>query len=350
MERPGGYSSNAHSILRTGANTTMSGVYSVTVSNSTGCTGTANILVTVHTNPSATLSGTSTICSGGTITINAPAGAAAYSWTGPNGFTATGGPSLIRTNANSTMAGQYKVTVTNTGGCTASAARSVSVSAPTTAAVTPTTSTTSFCSNANVIFTATTVGTAYSWTGPGGFTASTAAISAPPVAGQYKVTVTLNTGCIATATRNASIISAPNAVITGNLNVCVGGTISLLASGGNSYNWSGPGGYTRIGNSVLRTGATTAMSGTYTVTVTGSGGCKATASVVVTVTACKNGEDAIAFETLFAYPNPTNNQTTITFTALKAEQMYLSVFAVDGREVAVLFDGMTRKKPLRVCV
>ncbi|QQS29324.1 MAG: hypothetical protein IPM47_21275 [Sphingobacteriales bacterium] len=165
---PGGYSSNAHSILRTGANTTMSGVYSVTVSNSTGCTGTANILVTVHTNPSATLSGTSTICSGGTITINAPAGAAAYSWTGPNGFTATGGPSLIRTNANSTMAGQYKVTVTNTGGCTASAARSVSVSAPTTAAVTPTTSTTSFCSNANVIFTATTVGTAYSWTGPEG--------------------------------------------------------------------------------------------------------------------------------------------------------------------------------------
>ncbi|QQS29323.1 MAG: T9SS type A sorting domain-containing protein [Sphingobacteriales bacterium] len=121
----------------------------------------------------------------------------------------------------------------------------------------------------------------------------------------------------------------------------MGGTISLLASGGNSYNWSGPGGYTRIGNSVLRTGATTAMSGTYTVTVTGSGGCKATASVVVTVTACKNGEDAIAFETLFAYPNPTNNQTTITFTALKAEQMYLSVFAVDGREVAVLFDGMT---------
>ncbi len=83
------------------------------------------------------------------------------------------------------------------------------------------------------------------------------------------------------------------------------------------------------------------MSGTYTVTVTGSGGCKSTASVYVTVAACKNGEDEIAFETLFAYPNPTNGVTTITFTALKAEQMYLSVFAVDGKEVAVLFNGMT---------
>ncbi|QQS29315.1 MAG: T9SS type A sorting domain-containing protein [Sphingobacteriales bacterium] len=338
---PGGFSSTGHSILRTNANTTMSGVYSVTVSNALGCTGTANITVTVHPNPSATLTGTSTICSGGTITITAPAGATSYLWSGPNGFTATGGPSMTRTNANTTMTGQYKVTVTNAGGCTATAARSVSVSAPTNAAVTPTTTTTNFCSNANVVFTATTAGVAYNWSGPGGFTATTAAISAPPVAGQYKVTVTLNTGCIATATRNASIIAAPNAVITGNLNVCVGGTISLLASGGNSYNWSGPGGYTRIGNSVLRTGATTAMSGTYTVTVTGSGGCKSTASVVVTVSACKNGEDAIAFETLFAYPNPTNNQTTITFTALKAELMHLSVFAIDGREVAVLFDDMT---------
>jgi len=335
---PGGFNSNAHSINRTGANSTMSGVYSVTVSNSTGCTGTASIMVTVHSNPTATLTGTTSICSGGTITITAPAGAAGYAWSGPNGFTATGGPSLVRLNANSTMAGQYKVTVTNAGGCTASASRSVTVSAPTTANVT---GATSVCSNANVLLTATTAGVAYSWTGSGGFTATTAAISAPPVAGAYLVTVTASTGCISTATRNVTIIAAPNAVITGNLNVCVGGTISLTAFGGSSYNWSGPGGYTRVGSSVLRTGATTAMSGTYTVTVTGSGGCKSTASVYVTVAACKNGEDEIAFETLFAYPNPTNGVTTITFTALKAEQMYLSVFAVDGKEVAVLFNGMT---------
>ncbi len=335
---PNGFISTAHSILRTGATTTMSGVYSVTVSNAIGCTGTANIMVTVHAMPSATLGGTTSICSGGTITITAPAGATSYVWSGPNSFTATGGPSLVRPNANSTMAGQYKVTVTNAGGCTASASRSVTVSAPTTANVT---GATSVCSNANVLLTATTAGVAYSWTGPGGFTASTSAISAPPVAGAYLVTVTASAGCISTATRNVTVVAAPNAVITGNLNVCTNGTISLLASGGSNYNWSGPGGYTRVGNSVLRTAATVAMSGTYTVTVTGSGGCKSTASVYVTVAACKNGDEELDFETLHAYPNPTNGVTTITFTALKAEQMNLSVFAVDGREVAVLFNGMT---------
>ncbi|QQS29974.1 MAG: hypothetical protein IPM47_03205 [Sphingobacteriales bacterium] len=340
---PNGYtSSSGGSIIRTYANVNMSGTYTVTITNNT-CVDVLSIVVTVHPIPSATLSGSSSICSGGTITLTAPAGSDSYQWSGPNGFSTNTGSSntLVRTDVNTTMSGQYKVTVTNSGGCTATASRNVTVNAVTNAAVTPTATNTSFCSNTDVVFAATTSGVSYEWSGPGGFTANTAAISAPPVAGAYKVTVTNADGCISTATRNATIVAVPNAAITGNLNVCAGGKVLLMASGGNSYNWSGPGGFTHTGSNVLRNNATFAMSGTYTVTVTGSGGCKSTASVVVTVSACKNGEEQIALESLFAYPNPTGNLTIITFTALKAELMYLSIYAVDGREVAVLFNGMT---------
>lgn len=164
---PNGYTATGNSISRQSANTTMSGTYTVTVSNN-DCTATVNTVVTVNPNPTATLSGTSSICSGGTIALTAPAGATSYQWSGPNGFSANTGSTntLNRTGATTTMAGLYKVTVTNAGGCTATASRSVSVNAPTTASIT---GATSVCGNANVILTATTAGVAYSWTGPGGY-------------------------------------------------------------------------------------------------------------------------------------------------------------------------------------
>ncbi len=124
---PNNYSAAAgSSIMRTGAIVSMSGTYTVTITNNT-CVDILSIVVTVYSNPSATLSGTSSICSGGTITINAPGGAVSYQWSGPGGFsTNTGsGNTLTRTNVNTTMAGMYKVTVTNAAGCTASASRNV---------------------------------------------------------------------------------------------------------------------------------------------------------------------------------------------------------------------------------
>ncbi len=192
------------------------------------------------------------------------------------------------------------------------------------------------------MLTATTAGVAYNWTGTGGFTATTAAISTPALAGQYKVTVTSAAGCISTATKTITVTTAPNATIIGNANVCTGGTIYLLASGGSSYSWSGPGGYTKTGSAVSRPRATVPMSGIYTVTVTGSGGCTATASIAIAVTPCgsKTTGNEMSTESLTAYPNPTNGETTIAFTSHTAEQITLTVYAVDGRGVAQLFKGI----------
>lgn len=65
----------------------------------------------------------------------------------------------------------------------------------------------------------------------------------------------------------------------------MGNTIGLTASGGSTYSWSGPGGFTAGSATITRTGATVAMSGVYTVTVTATNGCTATNSRTVTVNA-----------------------------------------------------------------
>ncbi|MFM7823860.1 MAG: beta strand repeat-containing protein, partial [Bacteroidota bacterium] len=96
-------------------------------------------------------------------------------------------------------------------------------------------------------------------------------------AGTYTVTVTEANGCTASSsiTINSDTV-IPNAGITNNTGTstltCATTSISLTATGGNSYLWS--------------TGATTAnlsvtTAGTYTVTVTGSNGCIATADITI---------------------------------------------------------------------
>ncbi len=84
---PGGYSgSTGGSIVRYNATPAMSGTYSVTITNN-DCVTVLTIGVTVHPLPSASLTGTTSVCSGGTIDIAAPAGSTSYQWSGPGGFT-----------------------------------------------------------------------------------------------------------------------------------------------------------------------------------------------------------------------------------------------------------------------
>jgi hypothetical protein len=103
------------------------------------------------------------------------------------------------------------------------------------------------------------------------------------MSGTYMVTVTNIAGCTATASKSVTVNTSPTPVINGITSLCSGGSIFLIASGGNSYAWSGPDGYAINGHSIVRSGATTIMSGTYTVTVNDSNGCSGVTSVEVTV-------------------------------------------------------------------
>lgn len=74
----------------------------------------------------------------------------------------------------------------------------------------------------------------------------------------------------------------PTATATSNAPVSLGGTIILTSSGGGTYSWSGPNGFTSTNQNPVITPTTVNNYGNYTVTVT-LNGCTATASTYVTL-------------------------------------------------------------------
>ncbi len=279
---PGGYSSSNASINRTNATVLMSGTYNVTASNTNGCTGMASMTVLVNAATPVTIIGATTVCMGNTINLTATGGIN-YQWSGPGGFTATGA-AMTRT-ATAGTGGTYSVTLTDANGCTAMKAVTVTVASSSVSA--SITGLLTYCAGTTMMLTAS-GGATYQWSGPGGFSASGNILSipssTPAMTGTYVVIVTNAGGCTASNSRNITVHPLPNAVITGNTNICAGSTLILSASGGTSYAWSGPG-FTSTAANIARTNVTVAMGGTYTVTVTGTGGCKSTESVLVTVNA-----------------------------------------------------------------
>jgi large repetitive protein len=257
------------------------GIYSVTVTDSRGCTGVlTNIMINTLQNTVLTVSTTNISCSGGTngnIQVTA-SGVAPFNinWTGPvsgnpagNEISTTGGSYTL----SSLSAGSYSVSVVDNNNCTSTFARTLT--APSVlAATTAVTNFPCFGQTGAVSLTVTggTAGYTYSWTGPSGFTATTQNISNRP-AGTYNVTVTDSQNCTATATATITgPTSALSYITTGdNNNVsCFGGSdggITFFALGGTApytYLWS---------NGSTMSSPTNLSAGNYAVLVTDANGC-----------------------------------------------------------------------------
>lgn len=255
--------SNGTSGLR--ANNLAAGIYSVTVASIDGCLVTDSVTISTTPGLSLSVSSTPATCNNanGSAAVNASGGTATgYLWS--NGATGA--------TANNLQGGNYSVTVTDANTCTSSAVVTVNASgAPgLTTSTIPTT-----CGNNNGSATVTIVtgaATAYSWSS-GGTSATTNNLPAGP----YSVTVTGSNGCTAVA----------NVVVAASSGLTVS-TSSINATCGNSngsavvrvLTGNGPYAYLWSNNSTLDS-VTQLSAATYTVTVTGAGGCSATASVVV---------------------------------------------------------------------
>ena len=232
-----------------------SGIYTVTASNSCG-TSTAKQVVVVNSLPAAIIgtNGSTSFCSGGSVTLTA-GGGNSYSWS-------TG---AITAAITLSTAGTYTVTVTNTCGSD-TAVKMITVTNLPVAQITSS-GTTTICSGDSVTLTAG-GGNSYLWsTG-----ATTAAISVK-TSGTYSVTSSSSCGT-ATASQSVTVNSIPPLAInlSGSSTFCIGDSLALTASGGSSYTWS--------------TGATTSTitvktGGVYTVTSTNSCG---TGSAMKTIT------------------------------------------------------------------
>lgn len=275
---PGGFASSTQNPSAANA-----GTYTVTVTDpANGCTATATQGITSNTTaPDASAGPTQSLtCTVTSVSLsgNSSTSGVTYSWAGPGGYTdGTQSPTV-------SAAGTYTVTVTDpSNGCTAMAQQTVNpgatapgVSTGTASSLTCTTST------VNLNGSSTDPNVTYSWSGPGGFTASTTNPSVT-AAGTYVLVVTdTTTGCTSTANETVSSnTTAPN-VTTGATQSLTCTTLSLNLGGssttsGATYNWSGPGGFTAAT-------ATPAVSsaGTYTVTVTDpANGCTSTATQLI---------------------------------------------------------------------
>jgi hypothetical protein len=144
---------------------------------------------------------------------------------------------------------------------------------------------TNACVGATANLTATsnyTVGT-YAWSGPNGFTSNLQNPTIPNVqainAGNYTVTFTEPNGCSASNTVSMTVNAYPIAVAGAN-SPNLGGTLQLTGSGGTSYAWSGPNGFTSTLQNPSLTNVTAPMAGNYYVTVTNNG-CSAIAALSV---------------------------------------------------------------------
>ncbi len=263
--------------------TSAPGTYNVTntIAASGGCAQvTATNTITITALPTATISYSGTpFCK----SVTTPQ---TVTRTGTSGGTYTALPSGLSIDSstgaitpNTSTADTYTVTYTiaSADGCgIITVTTLVMVTAAPTAGITNNTGSTILtCSRTSISVTAT-GGDTYLWTG--GSTPSTASnsLSSP---GTYTVTVSSASGC----TAQASIIitqdtTPPTAGITNNTGstilTCSRTSISVTATGGGTYSWSGG-----LGTSAS---ASITTPGIYTVTVTSDNGCTTQASIIIT--------------------------------------------------------------------
>jgi len=238
------------------------GTFTVTVTNVNNCSTVSDpvdVVVNPLPTPSITADGPTTFCDGGSVTLTASAGAS-YLWS-----TGETTQSIVVTTT-----GSYNVTVTDANGCSnITSNEAVFVLTNPTATVTAS-GPTSFCQGGQVELTCS-PNAFYLWNT--GETLQTITVDST---GSYTVTVTDMFGCIGTGTVAVEEFADPFVIITpdGPTTFCVGGEVTLTASGGVDYLWNTGANVSEI---------TIVQSGNYVVNVTDANGCPGMAVVTVIV-------------------------------------------------------------------
>lgn len=116
-------------------------------------------------------------------------------------------------------------------------------------------------------------------------------ITAGTPAGQYQYRLTVaqqaNIGSarcrVASNSISISLMASPAAAIRCNSPLCSGTQLNLTGQGGDSYQWSGPDGFTATGSTVTIAGIDLKNAGQYKLKVTAGNGCSSTDSTNVVV-------------------------------------------------------------------
>ncbi len=239
---------------------TTAGIYTVTVYNEGGCSGSSSLELSTLPLPVASITENKTICSGQTATL-AASGSSGYVYRWSNGSSTN----QIETG----IAGDYTVTVTNTNGCQIELGTKLFVNEVPNVSIT---GNLSICSGTVSQLTVhSDEPCSYVWSN--GDNNSNITVS---TTGTYRVTAQNSAGCSSTASASVQVHPLPEPQIAGNTSICKGSGTVLTASGGVSYVWSD-------GSADSQIALTPNVSSVYSVTVTDRYGCTAGTTATVTV-------------------------------------------------------------------
>jgi hypothetical protein len=286
-------------------NVSQSGIYTVTATNTEGCSASTNVTVTVNPLPSVSISGVNSFCQGQSTTLTANGGSI-YNWSSGD----------LTPSVSIYQGGVYTVTATDAAGCSATAEITVTVKPLPNVSIS---GSGNICQGDTTTLTATGAST-YLWSNSstaesiavsssGNYTVwgtdangcsntATMTVAVNPTyimsiaqsicqgevynfnginlseAGVYTQTLQTVNGCDSIVTLTLMVKESPSISVTGNTALCEGQATTLTANGGNTYVWS---------NGSTNANVTISQSGIYTVTATNMEGCSSTANVVVTV-------------------------------------------------------------------
>jgi gliding motility-associated-like protein len=279
---------------------TVTGTYTV-VATVGSCQSTGLDTVRVRVNPiptaTATVIGSSTVCSGNTIIIAGGVAAAGnlYSWNGNAGTSTQQNYTL--TNVPTSATGTYTLVVTNSFNCKDSATASITVNqTPVITSYTTNAANNTICQGQSIQLIATATATPASvqiiWTGSGGYTSPPQSTTlSPTTSGTYTVSAIATPGnCVSTGLDTIHITVNPKPIATAtnsttNSVTCSGTNVTLTggAAGYPHYNWSGPAGYTSTNQNNTLNNVQTNPTNTYTLVVTNSFNCTDTATTSFTI-------------------------------------------------------------------
>jgi hypothetical protein len=264
---------SATNILNPVATPTATTTYTLSSTAPNGCIGTDQVVVTVNALPAnGPVLAPAALCAGASAVVSNSVS---------NGVWTTSTPTLISLNAatggiTGIAAGTATVSYTTTGanGCTKVNSANITIN-PLPVAVVSSSNGASICQGTTTVLSAP-AAASYSWNN--GSTASSLNISN---GGTYSVVLTSAAGCVSTPSAPYTVTVNPlptaNVAVSGPTVFCAGGSVTLTASGGNTYAWS---------NNTTAAALNVTQSGTYTATVTSAQGCSVTTPAInVTVNA-----------------------------------------------------------------
>ena len=248
--------------------------YAVTVSDATGCIGTASTSIGMNANPSVNLPTAVDVCQFNAITLDTKLSSTSNSFSWSNGNTAS---AITLTPSTST---NVSVTVTNASNCKSVATVSLKVRSNPSVSL-PTTQIT--CANTpftlSPLVSGGTPGYEYLWNNGSTNATLTTSLSS---SGIISLRVKDQSGCIATAISGITLTPNPTISISGIFEICPGQstTLTALPSGGTlpySYKWS-------TGDTSKLITIMPLTSTTYKITLTDKNNCTGEGAIQVSTT------------------------------------------------------------------